>query len=100
MSVLVAVVSLFAALALLVVPGGVLFAPFALGLSLLALVGALGGLEDRTVRQHDPPMNPRGWARRLVSADMVAPNRRYCAPQPWPPPASASARPETTRGQS
>lgn len=61
MSVLVAVVSLFAALALLVVPGGVLFAPFALGLSLLALVGALGGLEDRTVRQHDPPMNPRGW---------------------------------------
>jgi hypothetical protein len=97
MSVLVAVVSLFAALALLLVPGGVLFAPFALGLSLLALVGALGGLEDRTVRQHDPPMNPRG---RLVSADVLAPNRRYCAPQSWPLPASASARPETTRGQS
>ena len=21
----------------------------------------LGGLEDRSVRQHDPPMSPKGW---------------------------------------
>ena len=43
------------------VPGSVLFAPFFLGLALLALTGVLGGLGDRSVRQHNPPMNPRGW---------------------------------------
>jgi hypothetical protein len=31
------------------------------GVFLLALVGVLGGLEDRTVRQHSPSLNPRGW---------------------------------------
>ena len=42
-------------------PGGVLLAPLLLGAALLALTGGLGGLEDRSVRQHDPPMNPKGW---------------------------------------
>ena len=41
--------------------GGVLFAMVFFGLFLLALVGVLGGLEDRTVRQHNPSLNPRGW---------------------------------------
>ena len=61
MSAFVAVASLVVTVALLPVPGGVLFAPFSLGLSLLALVAVLGGLEDRTVRQRAPAMNPRGW---------------------------------------
>jgi hypothetical protein len=30
-------------------------------LSLLGLVGALAGLENRTVRQHDPALDPRRW---------------------------------------
>ena len=61
MSAFVAVSSLFASVVLLVVPGGALIAPFSLGLSLLALVGVMGGLENRTVRQRDPEVNPRGW---------------------------------------
>jgi hypothetical protein len=61
MSALVAVLSLALTLALLLLPGGVLFAPFSLGLFLLALTGVLGGVEDRTVRQHDPAMTPRSW---------------------------------------
>ena len=61
MSAFVAVSSLFASVALLVVPGGALIAPFSLGLSLLALVGVMGGLENRTVRQRDPELDPRGW---------------------------------------
>jgi hypothetical protein len=56
-----AAAALLSTLALLAVPGGVLFAPFPLGLFLLALVGVLGGLEDRTVRQHDPVLDPRRW---------------------------------------
>jgi hypothetical protein len=35
----------------------VLFFP----LSLLGLVGVLTGLENRTVRQHDPALDPRRW---------------------------------------
>lgn len=49
MSALLAVLSLLGSLALLLVPGGVLFVPFTLGLFLLALTGVLGGLENRTV---------------------------------------------------
>jgi hypothetical protein len=30
-------------------------------LSLLGLVGVLAGLENRTVRQHDPALDPRRW---------------------------------------
>ena len=61
MNALVAVLSLLGSLVLLLVPGGVLFAPFSLGLFLLALTGVLGGLGNRSVAQHDPEMNPRGW---------------------------------------
>ena len=61
MSALIAVGSLVALVALLIAPGGVILAPFVFGLFLLALVGVLGGLGDRTVRQHNPKTNPRGW---------------------------------------
>jgi hypothetical protein len=61
MLILIAVLSLSGAVAVLLVPGGVLLAPFLLGAALLALAGGLGGLENRTVRQHEPTMNPTGW---------------------------------------
>jgi hypothetical protein len=61
MTIILTITSLLAGVGLLLVPGGVVFAPFLLGLALLALTGVLGGLGDRSVRQHDPPMNPRGW---------------------------------------
>jgi hypothetical protein len=57
----VSVASLFGAVALVPVIGGVLFALFLFGLFLLALVGIIGGLEDRTVRQHDPATDPKKW---------------------------------------
>jgi hypothetical protein len=60
-STVVASVTLFGTLALLPVIGGALFAFVVFGLFLLALVGVIGGLEDRTVRQHDPAMDPDGW---------------------------------------
>jgi hypothetical protein len=56
-----AVTCLLLSLALLPVPGGVVFAPFLFGLFLLALLGVFGGLEDRRVRDHKPAMNPRKW---------------------------------------
>ncbi|MGH2779868.1 MAG: hypothetical protein ACRDLA_00330 [Thermoleophilaceae bacterium] len=65
MSSLVAVASLFGAVALTPVIGGVLFAFVLIGIFLLALVGVMAGLEDRTVRQRDPDMDPTRW--RLVS---------------------------------
>jgi hypothetical protein len=40
--------------------GGVVFAAVLFGLFLLALVSVLAGV-DRRVRQHDPPLDPRGW---------------------------------------
>jgi hypothetical protein len=55
------VVALFLTVASLFLIGGVIFAPFLFGLFLLALVGVLAGLKDRTVRQHNPAMNPRRW---------------------------------------
>ena len=58
---LVAVVSLLLTVAFIPVVGGVLFSTVFFGLFLLALVGVLSGLEDRTVRQHNPSMNPREW---------------------------------------
>jgi hypothetical protein len=58
---LVAVVSLILTVAFIPVVGGVIFSMVFFGLFLLALVGVVGGLEDRTVRQHNPSMNPRGW---------------------------------------
>jgi hypothetical protein len=47
--------------ATLPVIGGVLFAPFLFGAFLLALIGVLGGLADRSVRRHDPAMDPARW---------------------------------------
>jgi hypothetical protein len=61
MSALVAVVTLLISVAMLVVPGGVLFAPFLVGLSLLALVGVLARHADRSVPRHDPAMQGRRW---------------------------------------
>jgi hypothetical protein len=61
MLIVIAALSLLGATASLLVPGGVLLAPLLLGAALLALTGGLGALDDRSVRQHDPPMNPKGW---------------------------------------
>jgi hypothetical protein len=55
------VMALFATVVTLPIVGGVLFAFMFFGLFLLALVGVLAGLEDRTVRQHNPSMDPRRW---------------------------------------
>jgi hypothetical protein len=61
MSALVAIVSLLLTVALLPVPGGVIFAPFTFGLFLLSLVGVLSGLDDRRVRQRNPRVDPTRW---------------------------------------
>ena len=61
LSSLVAVVSLILTVAFIPVVGGVIFSMVFFGLFLLALVGVVGGVEDRTVRQHNPSMNPREW---------------------------------------
>ena len=61
MLILIAALSLLGAVAVLLVPGGVLIAPFLFGAALLALTGGLGCLENRSVQQHEPPMNPAGW---------------------------------------
>jgi hypothetical protein len=58
---LIAVVSLFGAVVLVPVYGGILFAFILFGAFLLALVGVIGDGEDRTVRQHDPSMDPTAW---------------------------------------
>lgn len=58
---LVAIASLFGAVAFVPIYGGVLFAFILFGLFLLALVGAIGEQEDHTVRQHDYVADPRGW---------------------------------------
>jgi hypothetical protein len=61
MSAVVAVAALLLLVATLPVFGAVLFAPFLLGLFGLALVGVLGGVENRRVRRHDPALDPTGW---------------------------------------
>jgi len=62
--------TLFAVIAVGSLLGAVVFVPLIIGalLSLilvgaflLALVGVLNGLEDQTVRQHDPSIDPTGW---------------------------------------
>jgi hypothetical protein len=58
---LVSIAALFGAVAFVPIYGGVLFAFILFGLFLLALVGAIGEQEDRTVRQHDWVADPRGW---------------------------------------
>jgi hypothetical protein len=61
---LVAVGSLFLAVAFVPVIGAALIVLLLFGLFLLALVGVLSGLEDRTVRQHDTVLDPTGWRNR------------------------------------
>ena len=61
MSALIAVVSLLLTVALLPVPGGVIFAPFTFGLFLLSLVGVVRGVDDRSVRQRNPRVDPTRW---------------------------------------
>jgi hypothetical protein len=56
-----AVAAFFLTVVTIPVVGGVLFAFLFFGVFLLALVGVLAGLEDRTVRQHNPSMNPTRW---------------------------------------
>ena len=56
-----AVLFLVGAAALLPVMGAVLFAAVLFGLFLLALVAVLSGVEDRTVEQHDPALDPARW---------------------------------------
>ena len=54
--------TLFLTVASLIVVGGAIFALFLFfPLFLLALVAVLAGTGDRTVRRHDPSMNPTRW---------------------------------------
>jgi hypothetical protein len=56
-----AIAALFLTVATVPVVGAALFTLVLIGLFLLALVGVVGSLENHTVRQHNPAMNPRGW---------------------------------------
>jgi hypothetical protein len=70
LSSLVAVVSLILTVAFIPVVGGVIFSMVFFGLFLLALVGVVGGVEDRTVRQSGPARSVAVWRsgwRRAVS---------------------------------
>jgi hypothetical protein len=59
---LVAAISLLLTVASLLVYGGVLFASLLFfPLFLLGLAGVFAGVADRSVRQHDPSMNPGSW---------------------------------------
>lgn len=58
---LIAVGALFGALALTPVLGGVILGFVLLAVFLLALFGVMAGLEDRTVRQRNPSMDPTAW---------------------------------------
>jgi hypothetical protein len=58
-----ALTALVGAVVLVPVYGGILFSFILFGAFLLALVGVIGEAEDRTVRQHEPSMDPDGWRR-------------------------------------
>jgi hypothetical protein len=58
---IVAVGSLFATVAALMLIGGAVFAVFLFGVFLLALVGLLAGSANRTVRQHTPRLDGKQW---------------------------------------
>jgi hypothetical protein len=60
---IVALGALIGSVALVPVVGGILFSFILFGGFLLALVGVIGDSEDRTVRQHEPSMDPYGWRR-------------------------------------
>jgi hypothetical protein len=57
----VAIASLVGVVVLAPVYGAALFMLLLFGVFLLALVGVLSGVEDRTVSQRGPSMNPTGW---------------------------------------
>jgi hypothetical protein len=61
MSSIVAVSSLLLAVAFVPIIGAALITLVFLGLFLLAMVGVFSGVEDRTVRQQNPSMNPTRW---------------------------------------
>jgi hypothetical protein len=62
LSSLVTVISLLLTAASLMVIGGAVFALLLFfPLFLLALLGVFAGLEDRTVRQHNPSMDGAKW---------------------------------------
>jgi hypothetical protein len=67
---LVATGSLLLTLALLPVPGGVLFAPFTFGLFVLALAGVLAGREDLYADRGQP--QPRREAEAPKDLDLAA----------------------------
>jgi hypothetical protein len=58
---LVAIGSLFLAVAFVPVIGAALIVLLLFGVFLLALVGVFSGLENRTVRQHEPVLDGRRW---------------------------------------
>jgi hypothetical protein len=58
---LVAVSSLISAVAFAPVIGAALLVLLLFGLFLLAMVGVFMGVEDRTVQQHDPVLDPKRW---------------------------------------
>ena len=58
---LVAIGSLFLAVAFVPIVGAALIVLLLFGVFLLALVGVFSGLENRTVRQHDPVLDGRKW---------------------------------------
>ena len=58
---LVAIGSLFLAIAFVPVIGAALIVLLLFGVFLLALVGVFSGLENRTVRQHEPVLDGRRW---------------------------------------
>ena len=76
MTAVVAVISLSLAAVLLLVPGGVLLSIFPFGAFLLALVGVLAGLDDHTVRQHDPPAPRTAPTRVSVGVFVLPPGAR------------------------
>lgn len=58
---LVAIGSLLGAVAFVPVIGATLIVLLLFGAFLLALVGVLSGVEDRTVRQHDAVLDGKRW---------------------------------------
>jgi hypothetical protein len=60
-SAVVAVFSLFTAVALVPAVGGILIGAVLVGLFGLALTGVLASLDDTTVPQRNPDMDPTRW---------------------------------------
>ncbi len=61
LSAVVAVVCLLGVIVLAPIYGAALFMLLLGGAFLLALTGVLSEVEDRSVPQHDPAMDPKGW---------------------------------------